>query len=65
MGKIPVPEVKKAKAWEARLLEETGKPPSMVAVEGCELVLGRPLKHLSPLEQQLPERQEFRRNCYG
>ena len=40
LGKIPVPEIKKAEAWEARLLEETGTPPSMVAVEGCELALG-------------------------
>ena len=40
MGKNPVPEVKKAEAWEARLLEETGMPPSVVAVEGCELALG-------------------------
>ena len=40
LGKILVPEIKKAEAWEARLLEETGTPPSMVAVEGCELALG-------------------------
>ena len=39
MGKMPVSEVKKAEAWEARLLEETGTPPSMVAVKGCELAL--------------------------
>ena len=40
MGKMPVPEVKKAEAWEARLLEETGMPSSLVAVEGSELALG-------------------------
>ena len=40
MGKMPVPEVKKAEAWEARLLEETGTPSSLVAVEGSELALG-------------------------
>ena len=62
---MPVPEVKKAKAWETRLLEERERPQAWLQSKAVNWpsepsvpVLGRQLKHLTPLEQQLPERQE-------
>ena len=65
MGKMPVPEVKKAKAGKQDCSKKRECPQAWLqskAVnwrsEPSRPVLGRQLKHFSPLEQQLPERQE-------